>query len=142
VHAIPLALATLSTVAAAINSGFDPFSVIIGPPDRHYTPVIPTSVFGSRLVGNKNNISALYRQHYNDITQPANVAYEMASSRADRLVFGLFGVLNCPLYACRTRTGNARQNTFIYGLTPARIPTGNVALHEQRLAGTFATSTG
>jgi hypothetical protein len=33
--AIPLALATLSTTAAAINSDFDPSCVIFGPPDRH-----------------------------------------------------------------------------------------------------------
>ena len=50
VHAIPLALATLSTNAAAINSFIDPFSLIFGPPCRCYSPVSPTT-HGSRRVG-------------------------------------------------------------------------------------------
>ncbi len=33
-HAIPHALATLSTIAAAINSSFDPFSFMFGPPNQ------------------------------------------------------------------------------------------------------------
>jgi len=45
----PFALATLSTVAAAINFSFDPFSLIFGPPYRAL-PCCPVCL-GSRLIG-------------------------------------------------------------------------------------------
>lgn len=65
-HAIPLALATLSTTAAAINSFFDPISIIVGPPCRCHSPVSPVS-FGSRLVGrqeyHKQHISPALQRH-------------------------------------------------------------------------------
>jgi len=50
VHTIPLALATLSTTAAAINSSCSPFCVIFGPPDRYYTPVPPVNNSGPALL--------------------------------------------------------------------------------------------
>ena len=40
-YAIPPALATLSTSAAAKNSGIDPLCVIFGPPNWHCSPVTP-----------------------------------------------------------------------------------------------------
>jgi len=45
VDAIPLALATLSTTAAANNSSFDPLYVIFGPPNWHHSPVIPVFIY-------------------------------------------------------------------------------------------------
>ncbi len=67
VHTIPLALATLSTTAAAINSSCSPFSLIFGPPDWHYTPVPPICISGPALLGrqeyHKHPISPAPEQH-------------------------------------------------------------------------------
>jgi hypothetical protein len=64
----PLALATLSTTAAAINSNFDPSALIVGPPFASVTPLLHRSRSGPALLGNKNTISITYRQPYNDLT--------------------------------------------------------------------------
>ena len=61
-HAIPLALATLSTFAAANNSDFEPLSLIFGPPCRAL-PCCPVPVWGPAFSGDKNNICIPYRQH-------------------------------------------------------------------------------
>lgn len=61
-HTIPLALATLSTVAAAINSGFDPFCIIIWTARLVLHPCSTSLNSGPALLGDKNNISIIDRQ--------------------------------------------------------------------------------
>ncbi len=67
---IPLALATLSTTVAAINSSFITCLFnFFGPPGRLYTPcAIDLADWVPPLFGVKNTISNIDRQPYNNIT--------------------------------------------------------------------------
>ena len=67
--AFPLALATLSTIAAAFNFSFDPFVIIIWTTEPALLPC-DTGFFysGPALLGNKNTTCFIYRQPHNNIT--------------------------------------------------------------------------
>jgi len=73
VHAIPLAPATLSTTAAAINSGFNPTCLIVGPPDPR-NPLSHRPHFRSRLARrqeyHKHHISPACERHNIEPVRP------------------------------------------------------------------------
>ena len=111
-HAIPLALATLSTTAAAINSFVDPFSLIVGPP-AGVTPLFHQSPVGPALLGDKNTISIVYRQHRKRHNADAenHVRHGLAGTSPRRMRH----LLRCfyPLRNLFTRVNKAREHTFI-----------------------------